>query len=502
MLRYGRAVFSIAVFIHASWGFTAESARPNILFIAVDDLRPDLGVYGHPLARTPHIDRLAAGGTTFLRAYCQEAVCSPSRASIMTGLRPDATGVWNLYTRFRDLIPDVETLPQFFHRRGYATTAFGKIFHGQEGYQDPQSWSEPATLYRNDISQAYFLPENQASASDGPRPATGLKMSAAEAADVPDERYPDGKIARAAVDWLRRRAALNGGQPFFLAVGFHKPHLPFSAPRQYWDLYDRTNFDTVPNPQQPEDQLPLAVVPSLPELRGYRDIPAKGPVPAEKAAELRHGYLACVSFIDAQVGLLLDELERSGSVENTIVVLWSDHGFHLGERGYWCKATNYELDTRVPLIIRAPGLPQRSIGHRTEALVELVDVYPTLVELAGVTPPSGLAGVSLLPVLTDPMARVKMAAHSQFPRPWELADWRKAPPIMGYTVRTERWRFVLWLNLADGREIARELYDHTADPKEMRNLAGDPRWNAVEAEHTQLIQAHRQTKNVDVRAEP
>jgi iduronate 2-sulfatase len=460
-------------------------ARPNILFIVVDDLRPDLGAYGDPLARSPNIDRLAARGTAFLRAYCQEAVCTPSRASVMTGRRPDDTGVWNLYTHFRDRLPDVETLPQFFLRRGYVATSFGKIFHSQEPYQDPASWSEPATLHKNDISEAYFLPENQAGDSAGNRPVTGRKMSATEAADVPDERYPDGRIARAAVAWLQGRAGREVAEPFFLAVGFHKPHLPFSAPLHYWNLHDRASFVTVPNPEAPSDQLPLAVVSSMPELRGYRDIPDHGPIPAEKAAELRHGYYACISFIDAQVGLLLDELERSGAAANTLVVLWSDHGFHLGERAYWCKATNYELDTRVPLIISAPGVGQP--GRTANALVELVDVFPTLVDLAGFAPPKDLAGVSLRPVLEDASATVKEEAFSQFPRPWEARDWRSDPTIMGYAVRTDRWRFVSWVDLADRREIARELYDHTTDGEEMHNLAGDPRWLEVEQRHVRLL---------------
>ena len=479
----------LAAVLASSWVAESAAERPNVLFIAVDDLRPTLGAYGDPVAQSPNIDRLAATGTTFMRAYCQEAVCTPSRASIMTGRRPDETGVWNLYTRFRERLPDVETLPQYFHQRGYAATAFGKIFHSQEPYQDPASWSEPATLYKNDISEAYFLPENQASKPAANRPITGRKMNATEAADVADERYPDGKIARHAVDWLQRRAEREADEPFFLAVGFHKPHLPFSAPRRYWDLYDRESFTTVPNPTAPEDQLPLAVVSSLPELRGYRDIPNAGPIPADKAAELRHGYHACVSFIDAQVGLLLDELERSGAAANTIVVLWGDHGFHLGERGYWCKATNYELDTRVPLIIRVPG--DSNAGERTEALVELLDVFPTLVDLAGLPPAKGVAGVSLRPVLENARATVKDAAYSQFPRPWESRDWRSAPTIMGYTVRTDRWRYVSWIDLADGHEIARELYDHATDGAEMSNLAGDSRWQEVEAQHARLLEAAR-----------
>lgn len=467
-------------------GKTAHAGlKPNILFIIVDDLRPDLGCYGHPLAKTPHIDEIAAEGVTFLRAYCQEAVCTPSRASVMTGRRPDQTEVWNLYTRFREKLPEIETIPEYFKNRGYATTAFGKIYHSQEAYQDPKSWSEPASLYTNDIAQGYFLPENRDLRPTENRPVTGRKMAASEAADVPDKSYPDGKIALAAVDWLNKHTTVEPGKPFFLAVGFHKPHLPFCAPKQYWDLYDRKSVGAVPNPQPPADQLDLALVSSLPELRGYRDIPKIGPINKVKTAELRHGYLACVSFVDAQIGLLMDALERSGKAENTIVVLIGDHGFHLGERGYWCKATNYELDTRVPLIIRAPGI--NAAGTQSNSLVELVDLYPTLTELANVPPPKGLDGQSLCPLLKNPESTVKAAAYSQFPRPWESADWRKEPRIMGYSVRTDRWRMVTWIDLEKDTEIARELYDHASDPSEMKNLAGIPNWKEIEDLHLNLI---------------
>ncbi|MDA0350052.1 MAG: sulfatase [Verrucomicrobia bacterium] len=466
-------------------GKNESTIKPNVLFIIVDDLRPDLGVYGHSYARTPNMDGLAGQGVVFQKAYCQEAVCTPSRASFMIGRRPDNTGVLNLYTRFRDKDPEMLTIPEHFKNHGYDTTAFGKIFHSQEPYQDPRSWSEPATLYANDISQGYFLPENQDTMSSEIRPVTGRKKSATEAAKIADERYPDGRIARSAVAWLEERRGYEESNPFFLAVGFHKPHLPFSAPRKYWDLYDRESVGRVANPQAPPDQLDLALVPSLPELRGYQDIPNEGLVSPEKSAELIHGYLACVSFVDAQIGLLLNQLKQMGIYENTIVVLLGDHGFHLGERGYWCKATNYELDARVPLIVKPAG--QGYAQGESDTIVELVDLFPTLADLADLPIPALLDGQSLRVELETPNAMRERAAFSQFPRPWEISDWRGQPSIMGYSVRTDRWRFVLWVDFAGKAEIARELYDHQTDPVEMKNLAGNPQFLAVEERHHELL---------------
>lgn len=428
--------------------------RPNVLFIAVDDLRPKLGCYGDPVAITPNIDRLAARGLLFSRAYCQQAVCAPSRASVMTGRRPDATKVWNLSTHFRKALPDVVTLPQYFKQQGYHTRCVGKIYHDPASAQDPVSWSAPETLaVTGKAGPKYMLDSNL-------HRKGGWKAAATERADVPDSAYVDGRVGNAAVRILREIS----DRPFFLAVGFRRPHLPFSAPERYWAMYDDKEMPLPENPHAPAGVPAVAMHPST-ELRGYTDIPDEGPLDEGTIRRLVQGYYAGTSYIDAQIGRLLDELDELGLTSNTIVVLWTDHGYHLGEHDLWCKTTNFELDTRVPLIISAPGKPG---GRKTDALAELVDLYPTLADLAGLGVPEGLEGISLAPVLEDAGRPWKKAAFSQFPRPW---FYRGQPQIMGYSVRTDRYRYTEWQDFRTGEVKARELYDHRTDPLETRNLA-------------------------------
>ncbi len=437
---------------------TAE--RPNVLFIAIDDLRPALGCYGDETAVTPNIDRLARRGTLFNRAYCQQAVCSPSRLSLLTGRRPDTIRVWDLKTHFRDALPDVVTLPQHFKNHGYRARGIGKIFHGGgRPAKDPPSWSEePLYDITRDASTRYALPENLA--------GKGLKRAAAEAADVPDNTYIDGIVRDAALEAL---AEFQGnGSPFFLAVGFRKPHLPFCAPRKYWDLYDRSKIPLPATTKHPQDAPELAVR-SWRELEGYTDIPDDGQLSPEKTRELRHGYYACASYVDALVGSLLDELDKRKLTQNTVIVLWGDHGYHLGEQGLWTKANNYELSTRVPLIISVPGHP--TPGAKTDALVELVDLFPTLADLCGLDPPHGVDGTSLKPLLTDPQRTWKQAVFSQYPRALEGHRHRTHGDIMGYAVRTDRYRYVEWREWKTDKVLARELYDHQRDPNEMHNAA-------------------------------
>jgi len=452
----GMGALSLA-FPAVSW--PGKAKKPNVLFIAIDDLRGTVGCLGDKIAVTPNMDKLAKQGTVFLSAYCQQAVCNPSRASVITGLRPDTLKVWDLKTHFRNHYPDIVTLPQYFKQHGYYTQSFGKVLHGQGAPStDPPSWSAEPVWDHCTKRDQYVLPENRPGDKSG-------KQAAAECADVPDEAYVDGKVAGEAVKKIEELA--ENGKAFFLAVGFRKPHLPCSAPKKYWDMYERRTFenDDWPALNRPKDGPDIALH-NWKELRGYTDIPNIGAVPPEKAAEVRHGYYAAASYTDAQIGKLMDSLGKFGLRQNTIICLWSDHGFHLGEHTIWCKTSNYEFDARVPLIVSSP---QKKKGQVCRKLVELVDMYPTLVELAGLSVPSGLEGTSMVPLLDDPQRSWKKAAFTQFPRP---ANYKKSFDAMGYAVRTEEFHYIQWIDVKKKQPIAIELYDHRLDPYELTNLAG------------------------------
>jgi iduronate 2-sulfatase len=434
-----RILFLVTWFalLNAGW---LQADQPNVLFIAVDDMRTSLGCYGDPLVQSPNIDRLASQSRIFQRAYCMQAVCGPSRASLLTGRLPDNTRVWHNRNLFRDTHPDLVTLPQHFMNHGYHAVSLGKVFSGSEQELDPASWSEPEILKQPGWKN-YVI---RGSAQSG-------KGSAWEDADVPDDGYTDGKLAALAIDKL---AAFKASEkPFFLAVGFFKPHLPFNAPKRYWDLYDPGIFDIDDDGRQVQG-VSVHAHHSHRELGGYQDIPKNERVDAETARKLRHGYYACVSYVDAQIGKLLDELDRLGLADNTIVVLWGDHGFSLGEKNRWCKGTNFERDTRVPLLIRAPQLPHP--GTNTQALVETVDLYPTLVSLAGLPLPAELDGSSLIPILNDPQASGRDAVLSQFVRPFK----KNLPEFMGYSLRTDTHRYTRWISWTDRKIVAEELYDY------------------------------------------
>jgi iduronate 2-sulfatase len=466
------SVFVLAVTLSALQPAKAQRqphAKPNVLFIAVDDLRPEFGAYGSKHIYSPNLDRLARLGVTFERAYCQQAVCSPSRSSLLTGTRPDTTKVWDLVTHFRTAIPDVVTLPQHFKQNGYFVQGMGKLYHG--GYDDPPSWSVP---WSNPRVAMYGLPENEArqKASRGQN-TPGIRGPAFEGAAVPDNTFHDGALAEMAVQALGEMAKKN--QPFWLGVGFTKPHLPFVAPKKYWDLYDPAKIQLASNPFRPKDAPDYAVLPGG-ELRAYQDIPA-GPIPDELARQLKHGYYAAISYMDAQLGKVLDELDRLKLRDNTIIVLWGDHGWKLGEHGAWCKHSNVENDTHAPLLIASPGL--KTAGKRSRALVEFVDIYPTLAELCGLAAPAHLEGTSLVPVLRDPAKAVKTAAFSQYPRP------NQGQRLMGYSMRTERYRFTRWVQRNDHTKVAAvELYDQQTDPQENVNIANDPKNAALVAKLT------------------
>ena len=442
------------------------AAKPNVLFICVDDLKPLLGCYGDPVAKTPNVDRLAARAVRFQAAYCNQAVCAPSRNALMTGLRPTTIGVYDLPTFFRKAVPDAVTVAQYFKQNGWRTEALGKIFHvGHGNTEDAASWSVPH--WRPQVRNQYALEENRPAAAGeaaaAADPALAPRGAATECADVPDTTYGDGLIADEAIRRLRA-ASENRSQPFFLAVGFLKPHLPFVAPKKYWDLYSREAFQ--PHPRQtPPEGAPSFAPTTWGELRNYSDIPKVGPLSPEQQRQLIHGYYAATSYMDAQLGRVLRELERLGLDPNTIVVLWGDHGWHLGDHGMWCKHTNYEEATRIPLLVAAPNIPG---GQVCPALVESVDVYPTLCELAGLPVPGGLDGQSFVGALKNPAsAKTKEAVFHVYPR-----SPRGMGPLLGRAVRTARYRLVEWKRAGAAPDTAiLELYDYEADPGETRNLA-------------------------------
>jgi len=455
----------------------SSPSKPNVMFIVVDDLQPDLGCYGRDFIKSPNIDALAKSGTRFDRAYCQQAVCSPSRTSVMTGLRPDTSKVWDLKTHFRDAQPDVLTLGQTFKTNGYFVQGMGKIYHGK--LDDVPTWSVPWTTPK---APKYVLPESLATEKaaeaatigktgekvvegEGKSSPANSRGPAYECADVPDSTYQDGKVADLAVETLKELAKKD--QPFFLAVGFVKPHLPFVSPKKYWDMYDPAEIKLATNRFVAKDSPEYAVNPNDGEIRAYSGIPPTGDMPEELARKLRHGYYAGVSYTDAQIGRVMEELKKLGLDKNTIVVLWGDHGWNLGEHSLWGKHTNVENDVNAPLIISAPG--QKAAGQGTKALAEFVDIYPTLCDLAGVPAPDHLEGVSLKPLMDNPALPWKTAAFSQYPRKSD------GEALMGYTMRTDRYRFTVWVDRDDHTKVdAIELYDHQTDPQENTNVAKDP----------------------------
>ncbi|WP_083690192.1 sulfatase [Colwellia sp. UCD-KL20] len=504
-----------------------KAKRPNVLFIAIDDLRPELGSYGSEIAVSPNIDKLAAAGLQFNKAYTQQAICGPSRASLLTGGRPDSIGVTHNYAHFRDINPDIITLPQHFRNNGYETAFAGKIFHGYNKKMSDRvlSWSKvkPAKMPARPIKlfDGFALKENQdisrKAKADlykeyGEASKAGLgslaKGPAFESADVPDNAYDDGYNTDVAIEMMKEMAA-NPDKPFFLALGMKKPHLNWTAPKKYWDMYDPKDIKLATQTTGPEGGSSLGLHPSF-ELRVRNGIPKMGPLGDDLSVTLKHAYLACISYVDAQIGRMIDELDKAGLRDNTIIVLWSDHGWHLGEMGTWGKATNYEIATRVPLMIWTPNMPDKNRGAQTEALVELVDIYPTLNELAGLEAPKHLDGQSFVPLLENPNREWKQAAFSQFPTP-SLREWAsvalkpamrdtyfgdlikvvegriKADPkiewdrelleeyVMGYSMRTQRYRLIAWKDVRDLNKapIDVELYDHKVDPTETKNIAAD-----------------------------
>ncbi len=499
----------------------AQTKKPNVLFIAVDDLKTELGCYGSSIVKSPNIDKLANSGIQFNRAYCQEAICGPSRASIMTGSRPETINVIDLFQDFRENRPSIKTIPQHFKENGYETVYTGKVFHGI--YTDEKlSWSRkitPAKRPKNapKTTKGYVLAENQliylknkvALEKKYGKEVISKNWLAhgpgTESADVPDETYEDGYNTQSAIVTLKE--LVKEDKPWFLGLGFKKPHLDWIAPKKYWDLYNEKDIPLATQTTPPTHGASMALSESL-EVRVGASVPKTAPFSPKLQRHLRHGYYACVSYIDAQVGKMIQALKDSGAYENTIIVLWSDHGFNLGEMGYWGKATNYEIATKVPFIIRAPKVSNKVQGQKSNALVELIDVFPTLCDLTGLKKPNHIEGKSLVPWLKRPNYKTTMPAFSVFPNP-AMREWAArpfTPPfrttffkplikkieakiakqmgdkwdrdtferfVMGYAMRTDTHRLIVWKDRRKPNEkpLYVELYDYKNGDTESVNIA-------------------------------
>lgn len=466
-MRTAAALLAILV-LHAlspAGALAQAKTRPNVLLIMSDDLNNDMGTFGHSMVKTPHLDRLASRGVRFDRAYNQFPLCSPSRVSMLTGLRPDTTRIYELQTHFRTTIPDVVTLPQMFKRSGYVAARVGKIYHygnpgqiGTSGLDDPASWDE--------FVNPRGIDKDEESVLTNLLPGRGLGSTLAfYASPASDEEHTDGKVATETIALLEKHK----DRPFFIAAGFYKPHCPYIAPKKYFDLYP---LDRISLPRYTPEQFA-----AVPEAALWTRPPNWG-VPEEGLRKSIQAYFATISFMDAQVGRILDALDRLRLADNTIVVFVSDHGYHLGELGQWMKMSLFERSALNPLIVSAPRM-KRGVSTR---IVELTDVYPTLSELAGLAPPAGLQGRSLVPLLKDPRAKWDRPAFTQVTR-----GNVKTGQFMGYTVRTEKWRYTEW----DEGKRGTQLYDETKDPQELNNLASDPKYAKVVAEMRELLRSLR-----------
>lgn len=487
--------------------------KPNVLFLAIDDLKPMLACYGETQVHSPNINRLANLGTLFLANYCQQAVCAPTRASLLTGQRPDYTRIWDLKTQIRDMVPDIVTIPQHFRQQGYITSGIGKVFDSRsvDKDSDAPSWSIPyLNVEKEDFNKDYGKPSNSYYQSDANKRLikniqdlgikNGLTGEALdeymkngnrplfESVNVPDDAYLDGAVTLKALKQIEKLK--NGEQPFFMAVGLTKPHLPFVAPKKYWDLYEREKIKLAAFQSLAKGTPEIAFQPSNELVNQYiladgsRMTTGYTPKNDSLQKELIHGYYACISYMDAQVGLLLDGLKKMGLDKNTIIVLWGDHGWHLGDHTMWAKHSNFENATRAPLIIASPGFKG---GQKANGLSEFVDVFPTLCELTNLPIPSNLAGKSLVPVLKNPTFKIKEFAQSQYPRLNNKA--------MGYAIRTEKYRLVTWFKedfqtkkiTPKSPIIGIELYDYQSDPLEKENLANQKSYSNILAQHQALL---------------
>lgn len=498
---------------------TPVKQKYNILFIAVDDLKPLLHCYGDDQMHTPNFDRLASMGAIFTNAQVQQAVCGPSRASLMTACYPDRTKVWDLQTDFRESAPDLVSMPEYLISNGYETTATGKIYHkgSTAAGHDGKSWSVPYVSPDNDFDPKYGQPMFSFYQDPGTKSRMaelqqeaknkGIKNNnkvreyvfeilkpSTECYDAPNDAYLDGLHTKVALD--KFQALKNGNKPWMLAVGYQKPHLPFVAPKKYWDLYKRDEIKLA-NFRKISEGTPELAFHDSGELKAYSDIP-EGltlgvDLDPEKQRELIHGYMACVSYIDDELGKLLDELEKNNMLENTIITLYGDHGFHLGDHTLWCKHSNFEQATRAPLFIAGPGVAK---GVKITDPVEVMSIFPTILDITGIPAHPQSDGISLLPLI-DNNPKTKLAkdyAISQYPR---------AGGKMGYSLRTDRYRYTEWFGnkykstdpFNESNIVASELYDYLKDPDETRNLVNDPEYAKVLLQVKQKLHDHLQSQS-------
>ena len=500
-----KLLFYLIIFITALGCNNAkeETKKPNILFISVDDLRTSLGAYGDTIVISPNIDKLALEGITFRETFCQSAVCAPSRASMMTGLRPDSTRVWHLGDKFREINPKAVTMPQYFSKYGYHTVNIGKIFHNY--MPDSISWDEPDLRPKRYLKkewlerdgETFYISEAVNKSQERKRDSL-LKLKpiryadgwntgpAWEAANVHDTLYYDGAQTKLAKQTLSRLSKLD--KPFFMGLGFFRPHLPFAVPKTYWDLYDANKIPLPNNPEIPKDA-PIYSMNSMYELRSYDGFShIDHPVSSYRMNEdtirlLRHGYYASVSYVDKLIGDLISHLKEIGLYENTIIVIFGDHGWKLGDHNSWGKMTNYNIDLKVPLIIRSPK--QKNKGVQTHAISELVDVFPTLCDLAEIDIPNYMQGISLVPLIEKPKLKWKQAAFSQFHRrPKESADGER---YMGYSLNTKKYHYIEWYDWnhktsTKGELKGTELYDREHDPYEKVNISENAKLSETKKE--------------------
>ena len=445
--------------------------KNNVLIFLVDDLRPELGCYTNGVIKTPNIDNLAKDGVLFDKAYCQQAICAPSRISILTGMRPENVGIYDLETPLRKVHKDMLTIPQLFKQNGYKTIAVGKVYH--HANDDKENWS---ILFPRE-GNTYAKPENIAIMDNQKKNGEKVKGVAFECVDVPDDTYRDAKVANNAIKTLKGIKDEN----FMMVVGFSRPHLPFNVPKKYWDLYDKKDIK-VPSKDKPVDAFSSAMS-NWGELRGYYGIPQKGDLSDDLTKELINGYYASVSFVDTQMGRVMQTLEELNLRQNTIIVLMSDHGWKLGEYGAWCKHTNFEHDVKVPLIIsRETNHKGRVVNERSNALVENIDVFPTIAAACNLTMPK-TDGKSLLPLLDNPKMKGDNAAYSVYPR----------GKNMGCTSTDGQWRYTEWRNADTQEVVGKELYNHKESALATTNLAGKKEYKKVEKKMKKLLDTNFHT---------